>query len=501
MQTINHKTSNQYGLMLAQFKLPVPVLLYLLAVITPVQFSLGPISLNGLRMLLLVLIVPLTARLLMGKYGRILWTDILFFLYIFWSAVAITLNNPDRVVESVGSNSIEFVGAYVLGRAYIRTPESFAAMTRVLILIIVATLPLAIYETVTGHPILLEAIRRVPGLQSYPTVFTEPRLGLNRVQGIFPHPIHFGLFASVGFSLCFVGFKGILRTPVRYLLSTLIGLSVFLSLSSGALLAVVLQICLIFWAWIMKPIRHKWLALLAIFVVLFFMVDLLSNRSPFRVFLTYATFSTHNAYWRAIIFDWGMQNVWSNPLFGLGFNDWVRPQYMPSASVDNFWLLTAMRYGIPGFAFLMMGILAALWQIGRHNLNQDIRLQQFRWAWMFTFIGLFFTLATVHIWSVVYSFVFFLFGAGLWLISAKVEDSVTTITAEQNNDVKLIYSRANIVSDLRLETKPETPPRSGPFVKLKRQHQAVFPKNRTTTGDKPKYSRFSESPPKRDKLH
>lgn len=484
------------NLSLSQVKLPVPVLLYLLAVVIPVQFHLGPLSLNGLRLLLLVLIIPLTLRLLLGKYGRLLWTDLLFLLHIFWATVSLAVNNPDRVVENMGSTSIEFIGAYVLGRAYIRDAETFAALARSVIIIVIATLPVAIYETLTGHPIVIEVIRRLPGLTSFPIVTIDGRLGLERVQAIFPHPIHYGLFASVAFSLCFVGFKGIFSTPRRYLLSILIGLSVFLALSSGALLAVVLQIGLIFWAWMMSPVKHKWLALLALFAILYVTVDLLSNRTPIRVFMTYATFSPHNAYWRSIIFEWGMKNVWANPIFGLGLNDWVRPHYMHSGSMDNFWLVMATRYGVPGFLFLALGYLIALWQVGRRNFNENPTLLQFRRAWMFTFSGLSFTLVTVHIWSTAYSFVFFLFGAGLWLITTKATASTTDTAEKPEYDSELLYRRPSLEPGFsrRIKTGEEILP--GISATPSRQDQTTVPKCRSGT-DPSRHTRFPESPRKR----
>jgi len=484
------------SLSLSQIKLPVPVLLYLLAVVIPVQFHLGPLSLNGLRLLLLVLIIPLTIRLLIGKYGRLFWTDLLFLLHIFWATVALAVNNPDRVVENMGSTSIEFIGAYVLGRAYIRDAESFGALIRALILIVLATLPLAFYEAKTGDPILVELIRSVPSLQSVNIVHNDPRMGLERVQAVFAHPIHYGLFSSVAFSLCFVGFKGLFNTPLRYLLSALIGLGVFLSLSSGALLSIVLQLGLIFWAWIMSPVKHKWLVLLAVGIVLYIAVDLMSNRTPIRVFMTYATFSPHNAYWRSIIFEWGMKNVWANPIFGLGHNDWIRPHYMHSGSMDNFWLVMATRYGIPGFLFLGAGYMLALWQIGRRNLNGNPTLLQFRRAWMFTFSGLSFTLTTVHIWASIYSFVFFIFGAGFWFITAKTQEAASTDPTEPARNQGPLYHRSDLApKSSRKTAEPTATVRPAPSPAA--DHRSRAPESRSDAGSKPRYSRFSGPPGKK----
>jgi O-Antigen ligase len=489
VHTASLETPKQPGLSLSlsQLKLPVPVLIYLLAVVLPIGFQLGPLALSLIRLFLMIMVIPLTINLLQGKYGRLLWTDLLFAMYILWGAAAIAVNNPEQVIENTGSNAIEFVGGYVLGRAYIRSAETFTAMVRVLALLIIATLPFAFYEALTGHPIVIETIRRTPGLQSFPIIANEPRMGLERAQVVFAHPIHYGLFASVGFSLCLVGLKGIVSTRTRYVLSGLIGLSVFLSLSSGALLSVALQLGLIFWAWAMQPVKRKWLVLMLVFATLYVLIDLLSSRTPFRVFLTYATFSTHNAYWRAIIFEWGIKNVVDNPIFGLGFNGWVRPRYMTSSSVDNFWLLTAMRYGIPTFVFLALGYVIALFQVGLRDLGGNVMLQQFRRAWMFTFIGLSFTLATVHIWTSIYSFVFFLFGAGLWFVTARIDAPLAEAEADPAADTTHRYRRAPPAPGL---ARPAAP------VGLRREPQA----KRSETGPDagPKYSRFSGPPGKTD---
>ena len=182
-------------------------------------------------------------------------------------------------------------------------------------------------------------------------------------------------------------------------------------------MAFTMQGILIVWAAAFAKVNARWLLLLAFAVFCYVVVDLLSTRDPIRVFLTYATFSTHTAWNRINIFHFGMDNVWANPIFGLGLKDWVRPSWM-GASMDNFWLVQAVRYGIPGFALIAGGYLIALWRIGQRDFDADPLLWQLRRGWMMAFVGLAFTLTTVHIWTSVYSFVFFLFGAGMWMMRA-----------------------------------------------------------------------------------
>ena len=63
----------------------------------------------------------------------------------------------------------------------------------------------------------------------------------------------------------------------------------------------------------------------------------------------------------------------------------------------------------------------------RRDFSADLILTLLRRAWVFTFLGLSFTLTTVHVWTNVYSFVFFMFGAGIWLITAMPQTADTVV--------------------------------------------------------------------------
>ena len=91
-----------------------------------------------------------------------------------------------------------------------------------------------------------------------------------------------------------------------------------LSLSSGPLLSIILQLGVNAWNHILRNTQQRWWGFVGLFVLAYIMIDLLSNRTPTKVFMSYATFSAHTAYWRGLIFEYGMQNVWAHPLFGIG---------------------------------------------------------------------------------------------------------------------------------------------------------------------------------------
>jgi O-antigen ligase len=476
----------------------MPVTLYLLAVLLPFSFKLGPLMMTSVRVFLLALFVPMVLRLVSGRCGKLMAIDALMVLHVAWATVALAVNNPDQVVQQAGSVGLEFIGGYLVGRTCIRSREEFVATIRFLVLVVLCILPFTLYETLTGKSLMLAVLRALPGMSAPADISIGQRLGLDRVQFTFAHPIHFGLFCSVVFSLCFVGLKGVVSDNRRILSSIVIAGSGFLALSSGALLAIILQIGLIAWANMFRHVRQRWWLLVGLFAALYVMIDLGSNRTPIRVFMTYATFSPGTAYWRSFIYEWGTKNIWANPLFGLGLNDWERPRWM-GPSIDNFWLLMGMRYGIPGFLFLAAAYLVALLHIIRRDFTGDAGIGHLRRAWVFTFVGLTFTLFTVHIWSNVYSFVFFMFGAGIWLIDVMPGDGFAAASKDEDADPRATRYRRQTVaafsrfpvgsgSTLLAEEAQSTSRKAPPTTRQRLDPERVRP-------TEPSLSRRSSDPP------
>ena len=85
-----------------------------------------------------------------------------------------------------------------------------------------------------------------------------------------------------------------------------------------------------------------------------------------------------------------------------------------SSSFDNFWLLQAMRYGIPALLLLVLGI---AFNLRRILANRDLTPadRQCRTGHVAGAVALFFTLATVHVWGPTSTVVMFYIGAGVWL--------------------------------------------------------------------------------------
>ena len=64
------------SLLVLESKLPFVVKLYFVAIFLPVEFNAGPLLMTSLRFVLLILFIPMFIRLLSGKCGRLIWTDL-----------------------------------------------------------------------------------------------------------------------------------------------------------------------------------------------------------------------------------------------------------------------------------------------------------------------------------------------------------------------------------------------------------------------------------------
>ena len=113
------------------------------------------------------------------------------------------------------------------------------------------------------------------------------RMGLFRAQAVFEHPILWGVFCSLAIANAFyICREKFVRSVVLTGFAT--GMT-FTSLSSGPLLAAAIQLGIIGWGWIT---RNAWWVLIGLVVLGYVVIDLLSNRSPVQVLITYLTFNS-----------------------------------------------------------------------------------------------------------------------------------------------------------------------------------------------------------------
>lgn len=422
---------------------PLMVALFFGAMVVPVYMSVGSVLLMPHRIILLVMFFPLVFQLLTGRAGRIESFDWLMFFSCGWALIAIYLNENflgGSDIQPIGVYVLESLGGYLLGRVAIRSRDDFTAFMRVFFLILLVLVPFALVESVTHRPILLELLPQSVN----PVSGGGARWGMRRAQTVFSHPILFGVFSGIGFGL----FWYMMRTRVMQVGgAALAAAGTFFSLSTGALISITLQIVFMTWESMTKRYPRRWTVFAALSVLAYFAIDLLSNRTPFHVLVTYASFNTGSSYNRILIWRYGMENVWANPWFGLGENvqTWARPSWM-SSSADNFWLLHAMKFGIPSFLAMAAALFIIIRRVARAPLK-DVLAQACRAGYLTTVGGLIIAGGTVHFWHGVMAFVMFMFGAGVWMIQAGRDDAArpegagAAADAEPAPDSGLVYTR------------------------------------------------------------
>jgi len=391
---------------------PVVILLLTFALPPEMSLSLGSLRLSPYRITLIVMLIPAINMMLQNRRNPVGLPDGLLVLHGFWAALSLILTmGISEGIESAGIYFIETFGAYVVARAYVRTVDDYAAVLKLVFAVIAALLMFAAIEAFSGSHILREPFKMIFGGPG-PHVI-EPRLGLTRAFTSFEHPILFGVFSASAFAGTYYILAGtkINASTIKKLGAVM--LATFFSLSGGPYTALALQLGLIAWDRFTVGIGNRWSILMGIVAAAWLVLTLLSNRSPILVFISYLTFSANSAYNRVHIWNYGTAEVARHPLFGIGLNDWIRAPWM-SASMDNFWLLTTVRYGLPALMFLVL----ALVMVGRSQARRkqtDIALKNARKAWLITILSFGLAGLTVHFWNALMVQFFFLVGSGMAL--------------------------------------------------------------------------------------
>jgi hypothetical protein len=402
--------------------LAFPVLALLIALQVPWIFSFGDLRLTPYR-LVLVLVLPLCLiRLVSGKAGRIFLTDIALFLFCAWCALAmVMIHGTAEAIEPAGILFIETMGGYLVARCYIRDEHSFYMVAKVLFIICLVLLPFALHETLTGQKVLLHAFRSV--LPTYDDVGMPERWGLDRAQGTYIHPIHFGVNVGSTLTLTFMvlcyGKSGF----IRFFKSGIVFFTSFLSLSSGPLTSMIGQIALLSWDRMLRGFPMKWSILGMGGFAVFVFVEIFANRSLAVILIGYFAFDEFSAYIRTLTWQYGTQSIWNHPVWGVGFGAWQKPEWLTS-SIDMHWIIDSVRHGIPAGIFKFLAFFSAVIAIGRAQIN-DEKLKTYRSAYVITMSSFFMTGWAVYFWESSYVLYIFMLGSGFWLVKDEGGDSET----------------------------------------------------------------------------
>ncbi len=391
-----------------------PVFLFLTGLVVPWVIPVGPLRMSVYRIVLLVMILPCLKLWISGKAGRIRTADIALLLYWFWAALSFIVNNGVASIQSIGISFIEIAGPYFLARCYIRDADDFYNMVQLQFRIVVFLSPFAIVECLAGQDILLNFFA---GIMATPEgdAGETARGGLTRAHLVFEHPILFGVCVSSVFALSYLvlGYKnGVFRRTLR---TGIIGATTFSSLSAGPIIVIAVQGFLLLWNSLLAATKLKWKILIGLLVSIYVFVGLIANRSALDIATSFFVFDADSYWFRKEIWDYGSASAMNHPLFGVGLNQWERPDWMP-LSIDNFWLSIAVSHGLPATFLFVLTIVSIFLSVSFKN-GLDEKLIAYRTGFLVTIVGFCIVLSTVSLWDAALVIFFFMLGSGVWMLN------------------------------------------------------------------------------------
>lgn len=300
-----------------------------------------------------------------------------------WLIISIAVNyDMSRAITSGGSLALDTVGGYYLARISFR---SLNDIRRAFILAapgFALASGLVFVESVSHRLFVRPFFISVFGPISYAgggtdvvldTLRVDVRMGLVRGYGPWAHPILAGLHLATLLPVFWMsGIRGWPRT-----LGVLSALGAIFTISSAAVGALALAIALTAYDRLTVVARElSWRLLLLAVGAGLLVVQLIVPGGILSFITRYLTFDPWTAYFRQLIWQYGSVSVMNHPVFGIGFEPYDRPAWMITTSVDNHWLLFAMRYGLPCGVALFAASVIALIALGRsagHATPTDAR--------------------------------------------------------------------------------------------------------------------------------
>lgn len=394
------------------------VLLYSFLIPTEFSIAVGSLSLSPYRLILILFTPWVIKHLILKRKFRWQALDTTAFLVCIWPAIALSINASFfSGIESGGVLFLETFIPFFLARLTIYNHEKLVSIGKTLLIVASLMAAMALPEAITGQPIVHNIASLITG-NSF-THSPENRLGIWRSYGPTDHPIILGSICAAALPIGFALFR---RKPLFAGMTGLSFLGVIASASSGPALAVVAQYSLYIWSVLTRGKNHKWWMLIFLISCVYLLIDLASNRDPLRVMFSYLLFNEHNGYVR--------YNMWSNSfflagqsiesfIFGYGFSTemmslldnpfWTR---LMTSSVDSYWLVILLRYGVPMLVLNSLMIIFIL----RANLKsyRACKLKPERTlirAWFITTISLSLVACTVHFWGSTASLFFIVLAA------------------------------------------------------------------------------------------
>jgi hypothetical protein len=344
------------------------------------------------RLGIMLLFLPALFTLFQAS-RRLVLPDFFVWAMAIWIVGAALYTDGTEALSSAAAESIEFLGGYLVARAYFFGPTALHRFLGVLKVLACAAIVLGMADNAAGRLIVHDTFA---SLLNVPPIEDQYRLGIVRATSTFDHAILFGTFCVVVAAMLLFSETNALKR-ILYTGFCLIG--IILSLSSSSMMAFAIVVGTYIYGGMMRRLPWRWGACWAVIAV-FALVIMVATNNPLGWVLSHLTLDPESGYFRLMEWNSAFYQISLSPWTGHAFFNFGSAELY---SVDCVWLALALRFGLPAIAFLFLANVTALLPT-KQSRDDDRYLAQMRTAFslilvMFMFVGL-----TVHYWNYMWIF-------------------------------------------------------------------------------------------------
>jgi hypothetical protein len=369
------------------------VLIGLIIPAAEVQIFVGGAKFTVGRLAVVLLLVPAIFTLFQRNRRR-MPSDLFISATAIWIVGAAAYVDGTKALSSAAAESLEFLGGYLVARAYFFGPAALRSFLQVLKIFLLVSVLIAVAENATGRLVVHDAFAAILNVTP---VADQYRMGTVRATATFDHAILFGTFCSVAAAMLLYSESNVLK---RLLWVAFCLFGVVLSLSSSSIMACAIMLATYVYGGVMKNYPWRWSACLIVFAACAVVIMVATN-DPLGWILAHLTLEPQSGYFR--LFEWNSAffQISLSPWAGYAFHDFGSAELY---SVDCVWLALALRFGLPTVVFLILSNITALLPTRKTVGINDPYISRMRTAFslilvMFMFVGL-----TVHYWNYMWIF-------------------------------------------------------------------------------------------------
>jgi hypothetical protein len=346
------------------------------------------------RLAITLLLAPALSKLL-REHRHFVSSDFFVFLTAAWMIGS--RFQDDGLNASAVAEVIELLGAYIVSRAYFFGRWELQQFMRIFKILMVVMILLACLEPLAGTNVVTSTVSALFQTQVNSTQF---RLGIARAQSTIEDSELFGALCCVAGCLC------LYMEPNRVRRVVWVGFCFFgclLSISSGPLLTFAIMLASYVYDCMLYQFPWRWKAYVATIAGLLAAVFVVSN-NPVGWLIEHLLFDPGSSYFRVYVFDYYLAHIAVYPFTGWGFGPVGDDDFLSTTTVDNVWIVCAVRFGLPMIFFLLLTNIGTFFRAVGKGEESDSYIKNAGTAFTFGLVCLMSIGLTVHYWNAIWMF-------------------------------------------------------------------------------------------------